>query len=215
MTTPHKLYPPITSLRGDEGENDATLAIVAVLTPSPHYPDEGRIIAGSPPTSDAVIGGWSSGSEAAVRIAETLLEAALDVDAAMDADRPAVFRFGVEPPDVDLIEDLSCGRCEVCCARIATGELAQAFWEESRTGARVVLVHAERCPEVPLWHTEWKLAVPPRWAAADGWIRSKDSLGRDVAEPYEEALALGRRVALSPAIERVRLVRAGKEPTRG
>ncbi len=147
MTTPHKLYPPIAGLRGDEGENDAILVVAAVLTTSPHYPDAGRIIVGSPGASDAEVGGWSSGPEAAVQLAETLLEAARDVDAALDAERPVVFRFGVESsPDVDVLEDLTGARCESCCAELVPGEPVQAFWEELEPRARVVFVHAERCP---------------------------------------------------------------------
>jgi hypothetical protein len=132
MTTPHKLYPHIAGLRGDCGENAATLAITAVLHPSPHYPDAGRIVVGAPPISESVIGGWCSGPEAAVRTAETLLEAAADVDAVLDA---------VEPERITAPE----GRpvpCEVCGRPLLPG-VAVATWID---GERSIVAHWDPCP---------------------------------------------------------------------
>jgi hypothetical protein len=130
MTTPHKLYPHITGLRGDEGENAATLAIAAVLDPSPHYPDAGRIIVGSPETSEAELGGWCSGPEAAVQLAETLLEAAADVDAALDAIPPV--RLTAEYP-------FPCA----CCGRTVQPGEAIAVFGGARGGASM---HWGPCP---------------------------------------------------------------------
>lgn len=87
MTTHHTLR-TIPNLRGDCGENAATVAIAAVLSTSPHYPDGGRIIVGAPETSESEIGGFSGGPEAIAQLADALAAAVAEVDAAMDGPPP-------------------------------------------------------------------------------------------------------------------------------
>jgi hypothetical protein len=163
---PHKLYPPVVGLRGDGGENEATLVAIAVLDPSPNYPDCGRIIVGSPTmcvaAGEADIGGWSASPESAVRVAETLLAAAADVDAALDAVPPLAFRYGVETAGgvvPSVVYELSNGRCDCCCEPLEIGARTLAFWEWSATGTRVALLHAERCPTRCADRADRELAV--------------------------------------------------------
>lgn len=84
-----KCYPHVTGLYGDQGENPSALAIHAVLDPSPNYPENGRIIVGSPATTPTIpghipnLGGFNGGPAAIERLASTLLEAARDVRAAI------------------------------------------------------------------------------------------------------------------------------------
>lgn len=136
--SPHKLYPYITGIVGLEGETPASIAVVAVLSPSPHYPDQGRIIVGSPPSSEAAIGSFSTGPQPAVRFAETLLAAAADVDAALDS---------VQPEIVTARDSEAGQRCESCCLPIRAGDQIQFFDDEDEEGNGIrVPVHAERCP---------------------------------------------------------------------
>jgi len=90
MTTKRedKLYPHITGVVGDEGENPGVLAVVAVLDPNPYFPDVGRIIVGSPQESEALpgylpdLGGFSMGIDGAERLIATLQQAISDIRAA-------------------------------------------------------------------------------------------------------------------------------------
>jgi len=129
-----KLYPHIVGIRGDEGENEATLAVVAVLDRSLHYPEVGRIIVGSPESSDAEVGGFSGGPEAIVQLADTLAQAVSDVDAVLDADAPPV----------NDAMGYAGRRCEVCCGTIYHTDLVQVFGAED---ADSVVVHATRCTD--------------------------------------------------------------------
>ncbi len=87
MTVAQKLYPHITGVLGDEGETPGVLAVHAVLDPSPHYPDEGRIIIGSPKASDKLrgelpnLGGCCMSVPAAQRLIATLQCAIRDIQA--------------------------------------------------------------------------------------------------------------------------------------
>jgi hypothetical protein len=84
-----KLYPHIDGVLGDDGENPGVLAVVAVLTPGSSYPDWGRIIVGSPESSDLIegyipdLGGFSCGVDAAERLIATLQQAVNDVRVAV------------------------------------------------------------------------------------------------------------------------------------
>jgi hypothetical protein len=87
---------PLVHLRGyhgDSGENEGVLAISHVLDASPHYPDSGRIIVGSPPASPLLegytpdLGGFTCGPDAAERLADELRAAAAAVRAAMAGGR--------------------------------------------------------------------------------------------------------------------------------
>ncbi len=83
-----KLYPHITGVLGDEGENPGVLAVHAVLDPSEHYPEDGRIIVGSPTQSTALpgylpdLGGFATGIAGAERLIATLQQAVSDIRAA-------------------------------------------------------------------------------------------------------------------------------------
>lgn len=134
-----KTYPLVRNLYGDGGENETALAVATVLVPGPHYPDCGRIIAGSPeadPESDppggylAPIGGFSCGPEGALNVAGVLEEAARDVDNVLDAESPPV----ITATGGERVRRLRRGRfmtiparCETCCERIQEGESVQAF----------------------------------------------------------------------------------------
>lgn len=78
---------------GDEGENESVLAITARLDDSPNYPDEARIIVGSPSQSPlldgclAKLGGFSCSPEAAERLADELRAAAAKARAAVEGTR--------------------------------------------------------------------------------------------------------------------------------
>ncbi len=75
------IYPRIDGLRGNEGEDEASLVVVAILDPSPNYPDSGRIIVGAP--RDSIdIGGFSCSPEVARLLAATLVQAANAADTA-------------------------------------------------------------------------------------------------------------------------------------
>lgn len=84
----HKTYPHVTGLHGDGGENPAVLAVTAILDPSIFYPEEGRIIVGSPTKSPELegyipdLGGFSCGVAGAERLVTTLQHAISDVRAA-------------------------------------------------------------------------------------------------------------------------------------
>lgn len=72
-----KTYPHVTGIRGDEGESPTALAVTAVLDPSPHYPDEGRIIMGSPTRPDRPVPDFLScvdGCSMSVAAAEDLID---------------------------------------------------------------------------------------------------------------------------------------------
>jgi len=92
-----KLYPHITGVRGNCGEDPSVLAVTAVLDPSEHYPDEGRIILGSPTKSDKLegyipdLGGFSCGVEAAEQLIATLQQAVSDIRAATGKKRIGVW----------------------------------------------------------------------------------------------------------------------------
>jgi hypothetical protein len=95
MTSPlrtSKLYPHITGVRGNDGEDPGVLAVCAELDPSPYYPEDARIIVGSPQKSDAMpgalpdLGGFSTGIAGALAIIATLQQAIADIRAAL---RPA------------------------------------------------------------------------------------------------------------------------------
>lgn len=78
-----KTYSLISGLRGNEGEDPATLAVAAVIDASPNYPDCARIIAGSSRNSESDIGGFSCGPVGAVKVAAVLIDAAMDVEEAL------------------------------------------------------------------------------------------------------------------------------------
>lgn len=78
-------YPLIRGLMVDEGSRELTLSVVAVLDPSPNYPDSARIIVGSTAESEAQLS-FHGSPESMRRLARTLLEAADDADAAKDTD---------------------------------------------------------------------------------------------------------------------------------
>lgn len=87
----NKLYPHITGLRTDEGENPTVIAVVAITDPDPgnNYPETARIIVGSPRRSHdhpgwfSRVDGFSGGREAIRKLAITMMNAARDVDAAI------------------------------------------------------------------------------------------------------------------------------------
>lgn len=202
----HKLYPPVEGLRGDSGENPGTLAIVAVLDPSPHYPDCGRIIVGSPETSESDVAQFSCGPEVAVRLAATLEQAAADVDVAIDADAPPVVTAsGAEP------------RCEVCCLPIVAGDRIQIFLEDDEVqpgtwiGSKQIAVHADRCPgntteadpapalAAPAMPAP---AIPALWFTPEGYGPSEIALRLHpfpAARPGRIPASLGLRVVLPSA----------------
>lgn len=86
MDTKTKSYTPIDDLRGNEGEDPATLAVAAILDTSPNYPANARIVAGSSQDSESDIGGFSCGPVGAAKIAATLIDAAIDVEVALGRD---------------------------------------------------------------------------------------------------------------------------------
>jgi hypothetical protein len=88
MTT-IKRYPHITGLIGDEGENAATLAVAAVLDPSPNYPDCARITVGHARSSECSDKGacLAGDPDTIDRLADTLRQAAADVRAALATGR--------------------------------------------------------------------------------------------------------------------------------
>jgi hypothetical protein len=81
-------YEHVTGLYGDSGENAGALAVHAVLDPSPNYPEDGRIIVGSPASTPTIpgyipnLGGFNGGPDAIERLASTLQQAVHDVRAA-------------------------------------------------------------------------------------------------------------------------------------
>lgn len=82
--TAGKLYPHVTGIFGDGGENEGALAVSAQLDPSPHYPCA-RIIVGSPSQTPTIagyipdLGGFSCGIDGAERLVATLQLAMHDV----------------------------------------------------------------------------------------------------------------------------------------
>lgn len=86
MTTPPTIsYPHVTGVFGDQGENEGVLAVMAILDPSPHYPDNGRIIVGSPTETPSIggyipdLGGFSMGLAGAERLIAVLQRAVTDI----------------------------------------------------------------------------------------------------------------------------------------
>ena len=85
----------IRGVYGDGGENEGVLSVTAVLDASPHYPECGGIIVGSPsktPLIDGYIpdlGGFSCGPEGAERLIRTLQNAARDFRAGLAAWKPS------------------------------------------------------------------------------------------------------------------------------
>lgn len=94
-----RLYPHITGVRGDEGENPGVLAVHAILDPSEHFPEDARIIVGSPSKSPQLegyipnLGGFCTGVEGAESIISTLQQAVSDIRHAT-GQRPATFWGG-------------------------------------------------------------------------------------------------------------------------
>jgi hypothetical protein len=84
----HKTYPHIAGVLGDEGENPGVLAITATLDPGTDFPEDCRIVVGSPTRSDALpgylpdLGGFAMGIAGAERLVATLQQAISDVRAA-------------------------------------------------------------------------------------------------------------------------------------
>lgn len=84
-----KLYPHVTGVNGNDGEDPSVLVIMAVLDPSPNYPEVGRIIVGSPRKSDKLeghipnLGGFCCGVDGAKQLITTLQQAVSDVEAAL------------------------------------------------------------------------------------------------------------------------------------
>lgn len=87
--TKTKCYPHVLGVCGDSGENPGALAVHAVLDPSQNWPEQGRIIVGSPASTPSIpgyipdLGGFCGSVEAIERLAATLLEAARDVRGAL------------------------------------------------------------------------------------------------------------------------------------
>jgi hypothetical protein len=90
MSKKDKSYNHISGLLTDDGQSPTVLAVHAIMDVGDTYPDEARIIIGTPSRSPDVIGpvtqmsgaGFSASPQAARRLAFTLLKAARDVDAA-------------------------------------------------------------------------------------------------------------------------------------
>ncbi len=94
-----KLYPHITGVGGFEGR-PGVLAVTAALNPSPHYPEIGRLIIGTPVASDKVLGplpdlgGFMMSVEGAENLIATLQQAVSDVRAATGARPPTRWEQG-------------------------------------------------------------------------------------------------------------------------
>lgn len=74
-------YPLIRGIFVDEGSRELTLSVVAILDPSPNYPDSARVIVGTTARSEAQLS--FHGSPDAIReLARTMLQAADDAEAA-------------------------------------------------------------------------------------------------------------------------------------
>ncbi len=84
----HKTYPHITGVMGDGGETPGVLAITVALDAGDLFPENCRIVVGSPQTSKALpgtlpdLGGFAMGIEGAERVIATLQQAVSDVRAA-------------------------------------------------------------------------------------------------------------------------------------
>lgn len=95
-----KTYPHVTGVRGDEGESPTALAVTAILDPSPEWPEEARIVLGSPTTPDRQVPGFVScvnGGSMSVAAAENLIDvlgrAVSDIRAATNTTRVDVKPF--------------------------------------------------------------------------------------------------------------------------
>ena len=96
MSKKDKSYKHISGLLTDDGQSPTVLAVHAIMDAGDTYPDEARIIVGTPSRSPDVVGpvtqrsgaGFSASPIAARRLAFTLLEAARDVDASRGVDAP-------------------------------------------------------------------------------------------------------------------------------
>ncbi len=99
MTERDKMYPHVTGILGDEGENQGVLAVHAVLDPSPNFPDEARIIVGSPAKSEALpgylpnLGGFAMGIAGAERLIATLQRAISDIRIATGTSKVGVWEY--------------------------------------------------------------------------------------------------------------------------
>lgn len=194
-----KCYPHVTGIYGDQGENPSALAIHAVLDPSPNYPENGRIIVGSPATTPTIpgyipnLGGFNGGPAAIERLASTLLEAARDVRAAMEP-APAPGAPAMRLVDLDDLERK---------ARAATQE---GLWElrvpDRGGGIEGVIVETEDGRQIAEAYdsTRWSdaeciasgehiaAASPPVVLALIARIRELETAARDVADaPHRHA----------------------------
>lgn len=90
LSHPGRTLVHLAGFYGDGGENEGVLAVGAVLDASPHYPESGRIIVGSPSTSPLVegyipsLGGFSCGVFAAGQLISALQKAIDDVRNALN-----------------------------------------------------------------------------------------------------------------------------------
>lgn len=138
-------------------------------------------------------------TEQALELEDRLARAREDIDATLDS---------VTATDgASLLVGSRCECCECCGRSMPIGTLVATFWDDRGE----VTMHWGRCPEPERWQIQWQLAEPTRWTPSDHWIRARDIAGRLLAEPYEDALSLARRIAKSSKIRRVLLVRARAE----
>jgi hypothetical protein len=77
MTDDAKFYGVVEAL-GNEGETQGLLSVVAIVGPSPNYPDE-RIMVGSPTTSDVDCGQFAMSCGQAVALIAKLSLAIVDI----------------------------------------------------------------------------------------------------------------------------------------
>jgi hypothetical protein len=189
-----KCYPHVTGIYGDQGENPSALAIHAVLDPSPNYPENGRIIVGSPATTPTIpgyipnLGGFNGGPAAIERLASTLLEAARDVRAAMGSgdDTRAIDDPGAPAMRLVDLDDLErkarAAESDEWQWRPANGDIL-----EGKHNAQIVLAGEDlTCSVSDRAHIA--AASPPVVLALIARIRELETAARDVADaPHRHA----------------------------
>lgn len=100
----HKLFPHITGILVNEGESPSVIAVIAVTDQNESFPDEARIIIGSPEQSPGWTGditpitGFGCSPKAARRLALTLLQAARDIEDSM-----GIIAVGSDDPQVSVV----------------------------------------------------------------------------------------------------------------
>lgn len=106
-----KLYPHIVGVRGNDGERPGAIAVSACMDQSPHWPEQCRIIIGSPRQSPSLpgplpdLGGWNMGVETAERLIATLQAAVRDVRTATG--RATGHQRIVDYANASLVDDAS------------------------------------------------------------------------------------------------------------